>query len=75
MLSVQSRSDSAYQRYGIWLDKVNDNTYTPHFEGSDPGVSFISSYDTVNNISITAVSNFACKVWKLRRNIISAINK
>lgn len=73
MVSVQSSSEEDYYGYGIWLDKVKDNTYIPYFQGSDPGVSFISSYDTVNNISITAVSNFGCNVWKLRRNITNVI--
>jgi CubicO group peptidase (beta-lactamase class C family) len=75
MLSVQSSSKSEHYGYGIWLDKIKGNTYIPYFQGSDPGVRFISSYDTVSNISITAVSNFGCNVWKLRSNIISAINK
>jgi len=75
MLSVQSSSKSEHYGYGIWLDKIKGNTYIPYFQGSDPGVSFISSFDTVNNISITVVSNFGCNVWNLRRNIISAINK
>lgn len=74
MLSVQSSGESEYYGYGIWLDKVEDGEYVPYFQGSDPGVSFISSYDTANNISITAVSNFGCNVWKLRRNIISLID-
>lgn len=73
MLSVQSGDKSDYYGYGIWLRKVDDNTYTPYFQGCDPGVSFISSYDTVNNISITVVSNFGCNVWKLRRNIVNAM--
>jgi CubicO group peptidase (beta-lactamase class C family) len=75
MLNLQSTNGSQYYGYGIWLHKVKDNVYTPFFQGCDPGVSFISSYDTVNNIGITAVSNFGCDVWKLRRNIISVINK
>lgn len=75
MLSVQSSSDSEYYGYGIWLGKKEENTYIPYFQGSDPGVSFISSYDTLSNTCITAVSNFGCNVWKLRRNILSAINK
>jgi CubicO group peptidase (beta-lactamase class C family) len=73
MLSVQSSSEEDYYGYGIWLDKIKDKRYIPYFQGSDPGVSFISSYDTVNNISITAVSNFGCNVWKLRRNIANVI--
>lgn len=72
MLSVQSSSISEYYGYGIWLSKIDDNTYIPYFQGCDPGVSFVSSYDTVNNTGITAVSNFGCNVWQLRRNISSA---
>lgn len=74
MLSVQSSNNSEYYGYGIWLDKVEDNVYIPYFQGSDPGVSFISSYDIVNDIGITAVSNFGWDVWELRRNISSVIN-
>lgn len=75
MLSLQSSSNSEYYGYGIWLGKIEDNTYIPYFQGSDPGVSFISSYDRVNNTAITVVSNFGCDVWELRRNIFSEINK
>ena len=75
MLGVQSGSDSEHYGYGIWLGKEKDNTYTPYFQGSDPGVSFISSYDRINNLSITVVSNFGCNVWKLRRNIKNLINE
>ena len=69
MLSLQSNDDSEYYGYGIWLGKTEENTYIPYFQGSDPGVSFVSCYDRVNNICITAVSNFGCNVWKLRREI------
>ncbi len=72
MLIVQSSSISEYYGYGIWLSKIDDNTYMPYFQGCDPGVSFVSSYDTVNNTGITAVSNFGCNVWQLRRNISSS---
>lgn len=75
MLSVQSGAESEHYGCGIWLSKEKDNTYTPYFQGLDPGVSFISSYDRVNNLSITAVSNFGCNVWRLRRNINSLIKK
>lgn len=75
MLSVQSSSNSQYYGYGIWLGKIEDNTYIPYFQGCDPGVSFISSYDTVNDTGITVLSNFGNNVWELKRNIFSAINK
>ncbi|TCT17237.1 CubicO group peptidase (beta-lactamase class C family) [Natranaerovirga pectinivora] len=69
MLIPQSHTNSQYYGYGIWLDKTDDNTYIPYFQGCDPGVSFISSYDMKNNICITAVSNFGDNVWKIRKNI------
>lgn len=74
MLSVESSSGSEYYGYGIWLQKIDDNAYMPYFQGCDPGVSFISSFDTISNTSITAVSNFGCNVWKLRRDILSILN-
>ncbi|PJI08676.1 MULTISPECIES: serine hydrolase domain-containing protein [Clostridium] len=75
MLKRQSGNDSHNYGYGIWLRKMDNETYTPYFQGCDPGVSFISSYDTYNDIGITVVSNFGCDVWKLRRNIYSEIAK
>lgn len=68
MLSKQSGSDQdGYYGYGIWLRKKPDNTYTPYFQGYDPGVSFVTSYE--KNTSITLVSNFGCDVWEMQRSI------
>ncbi len=75
MLTIQSGSNSEYYGYGIWLDKIGENAYIPYFQGSDPGISFISSYDRINNTSITLVSNFGCDVWELRWNIFREIKK
>ncbi len=71
MLSPQSEENYGY---GIWLHKAEDNKYYPFFQGEDPGVSFISSYDIKNNVCITIVSNFGCDVWKLRRDILIKVN-
>lgn len=73
MLSIQSTDGQSNYGYGVWFHKVDDNTFTPFFQGCDPGVCFVSSYDTINNIGITAVSNFGCNVWKLRRDIMNLI--
>lgn len=70
MLIPHAGGDGAGYGYGIWLDRAADGSFTPHFEGCDPGVSFISSYDTVSKLCITAVSNFGCNVWELRRKIL-----
>lgn len=75
MLSPQSSSGSEFYGYGIWLDRVNNDKYFPRFEGRDPGVSFISAYDTEDDISITLVSNFGCNVWKLKRVIQDELDR
>ena len=75
MLSVQSSNSAEHYGYGIWLRTLNGNEYSPYFEGCDPGVSFMSSYDLVNKVSVTAVSNFCDNVWKVENNITSSSAK
>ncbi|MDH8679740.1 serine hydrolase domain-containing protein [Fusibacter bizertensis] len=73
MLTVQSSDDDTFYGYGIWLSKNDEDRYIPYFQGSDPGVSFISSYDIKNKTSITIASNFGDNVWKLRRELGSIL--
>lgn len=65
-------SDSEYG-FGLWLERKEDGNYRPYFQGCDPGVSFISSYDQQMGLAITIVSNFGANVWKLQRDIIDSI--
>jgi len=58
--------DSQEYGYGFWLSKGN---LSPFFQGSDPGVSFISSYDNNENLSVTLVSNLGQNVWQMHREI------
>lgn len=70
MLSIQSicENDDNYG-YGIWLNKNSKNNTLPYFTGSDPGVSFISTYKLDEDIVITIVSNFGNNVWKIMKSI------
>jgi CubicO group peptidase (beta-lactamase class C family) len=70
MLSLQSNSDDDYYGYGIWLEKTKEGTLEPWFQGSDPGVSFLSSYDKNRNTNITIISNTGNNVWELKKKII-----
>ena len=70
MLSPQSNSDDNYYGYGIWLEKTKEGTLEPWFQGSDPGVSFLSSYDRNQKINITIISNTGNNVWELKKKII-----
>lgn len=69
MLSLHSTNfENEYYGYGIWLNK-SEAGYMPYFQGCDPGVSFLSSYDREKDILITLVSNFGDNVWKLMREL------
>lgn len=68
MLSIQAKcKEEDDYGYGIWIDKKCSSL--PYFTGSDPGVSFISTYELNKGINITIVSNFGDNVWKLMRQI------
>lgn len=71
MLSLKSHHDSEYYGYGIWLDKTNSYNYNPFFQGSDPGVSFISYHDQELDLQLTIVSNKGDNVWKMANEIVS----
>ncbi|MDR2600301.1 MAG: beta-lactamase family protein [Oscillospiraceae bacterium] len=69
MFTLQSSYENNYYGYGIWLEKTEDGTYEPWFQGCDPGVSFITSYDRSKNINITIISNIGNNVWEMKRKI------
>lgn len=70
MLSNQSGDEECYG-YGMWLKKDGEN-FVPYFQGSDPGVSFISCYDIKNKLLVILISNYGDNVWEILKNILSA---
>lgn len=74
MLSKHATSDEGTYGLGVWL-KNEENNSVPFVQGCDPGVSFISSYDTERDICITAVSNRCNNVWKIESNIYNFLTK
>ena len=69
MLSFQSGDDDDYYGYGIWLEKTNEGAFEPWFQGSDPGVSFLSSYNRSQKINTTIISNTGNDVWEIKEKI------
>ncbi len=67
MLANHSGSEECYG-YGIWLQKIEER-FVPYFQGSDPGVSFLTSYDIDKQLLMVIVSNYGDNVWKLRKEI------
>lgn len=66
MLSIQSTcEDDDNYGFGIWLNKNSPKNLLPYFTGSDPGVSFISTYKLDEKVNITIASNFGNNVWKM----------
>lgn len=70
MLSCHSQNETdSYYGYGIWLKKNEDRSFSPYFQGCDPGVSFISAHDFQKNSTVILVSNYGDNVWKIMRSI------
>lgn len=69
MTSIQAGDEEDNYGYGIWIGKTEDGRNVPFFMGSDPGVSFVTSYDRTTKTCIVVVSNYEDDVWKIRRNI------
>lgn len=67
MIKPQVVAHTSRYGYGVWLHK---DTRIPYIQGSDPGVSFLSSYDPAASLCITLVSNYDDNVWKLNRSIL-----
>lgn len=66
--------DAQCYGYGIWLKK-QVNGYKPYFQGYDPGVSFISSYDADKKMMFVLVSNYGDNVWKFLKKITNHLTK
>ncbi len=71
MFAVQSSDGEEYYGYGVWLKNASENEYHPFFQGSDPGVSFISSYDPDRDRRVHIVSNQGDDVWALAAKILA----
>jgi len=65
MFSVQSCDAKNYYGYGVWLQKIDETVFHPFFQGSDPGVSFISRYDPDRRLRVHIVSNKGDNVGRL----------
>ena len=64
--------DARCYGYGIWLREQN-GIYFPYFQGSDPGVSFISSYKKETETVVTLVSNYGDDVWQLHKRLTAEL--
>ena len=65
---LSSKVESGEYGYGFWLRTVDVKQPFPYFQGSDPGVSFVSSYDD-ERLFIAVVSNFGENVWRIHREL------
>ena len=73
MLSKQSGdgmdAEEGYYGYGVWIIDNPRGEDFAYFQGSDPGVSFISEYNPNNKMISVLVSNYGDNVWKEMRRI------
>ncbi|EOH95089.1 hypothetical protein UAW_02168 [Enterococcus haemoperoxidus ATCC BAA-382] len=69
---MQTIQASDYYGYGFWIAKNNEQAF-PYMQGQDPGVSFISSYDSSLNQNITIMSNLGQNVWALHKELSTVL--
>lgn len=65
---LSSQVESGEYGYGFWLRTSDGKEPYPYFQGSDPGVSFISSFDNAG-LFIAITSNFGNNVWRIHREL------
>jgi CubicO group peptidase (beta-lactamase class C family) len=79
MLCRQSRygadSKTGPYGYGVWIEDAGADLQIPYFQGSDPGVSFISEYHPEKHIISVMVSNYGDDVWKEMKKIREILYK
>lgn len=55
--------------YGLWMEKLNGR-FIPHFEGCEPGIACLSTYDVERDILITLITNKDNHIWSLNRTLL-----
>lgn len=55
--------------YGLWLEALDGHTI-PHFEGSEPGIGCLTTYDASQDLLITLITNNDSNIWALNRNLL-----
>ncbi|MCL2052691.1 MAG: beta-lactamase family protein [Lachnospiraceae bacterium] len=65
MTSLQTGNAEEPYGYGFWLG--GDDNSIPYFQGEDPGVTFMTSYD--DGLFICVISNFGDDVWDIHNNL------
>ena len=53
--------------YGLWMEEL-DGRFIPHFEGCEPGIACLSTYDVERDLSIHLITNKGNDIWKLNRD-------
>ena len=70
MLSRHAGDEEDSYGYGIWLTETA-GSFDPYFQGSDPGVSFISRYCRKTGTTLVLISNYGDNVWSLMKSIMA----
>lgn len=65
---LSPKAENGQYGYGFWIMQGDAAPPLPYFQGSDPGVNFISSCDR-GGLLITAISNFGDNVWHIHREL------
>lgn len=62
-------AEEGYYGYGVWIIDNPKGRDFAYFQGCDPGVSFLSEYNSNNGMISVLVSNYGDNVWREMRKI------
>lgn len=71
---VRPQTPESCYGYGLWLEEL-DGRLIPHFEGCEPGIGCISTYDARQGLLITLITNRGDDIWKLNRKLLQCFYK
>lgn len=55
--------------YGLWLEELGGG-FIPHFEGCEPGIGCLTTYDVRRDLLITLITNRGNNVWRMNRELL-----
>ena len=55
--------------YGLWMEELGGR-FIPHFEGCEPGIACLSTYDVERDLLINIITNKGNDIWKMNREFL-----
>jgi CubicO group peptidase (beta-lactamase class C family) len=68
-VKAETEGEHTYYGHGIWICEEEGRNREEYIIGGDPGVSFMSSVNCVNDMQVTVISNTTKGAWPMLKDI------